>query len=122
MNRQEKTDVVAELQDTLGKVACLIVADYRGLTVEQVNGLRSEIRKGHSRCPDSPAGRRAGRRASSEWRESTQPKRPRLAHKRCLAIALGCRGVGRVLSGECLLCNTLRLRGRRQVGIYAAIL
>ncbi len=27
------------------KVASLIVADYRGLTVEQVNGLRSEIRK-----------------------------------------------------------------------------
>jgi large subunit ribosomal protein L10 len=45
MNRQEKTDVVQELKETLGKVASLVVADYRGLTVEQVNGLRSEIRK-----------------------------------------------------------------------------
>lgn len=45
MNRQEKLDIVAELKGTLGKVASLVVADYRGLTVEQVNGLRSEIRK-----------------------------------------------------------------------------
>jgi large subunit ribosomal protein L10 len=45
MRRQEKIDVIAELKDTLNKVASLIVADYRGLTVEQVNGLRSEIRK-----------------------------------------------------------------------------
>jgi len=45
MRRQEKVDVIAELKDTLNKVASLIVADYRGLTVEQVNGLRSEIRK-----------------------------------------------------------------------------
>ena len=45
MNRDQKNEVVAELKDTLGKVACLIVADYRGLTVEQVNGMRSEIRK-----------------------------------------------------------------------------
>ena len=45
MRRQEKIDVIAELKDTMNKVASLIVADYRGLTVEQVNGLRSEIRK-----------------------------------------------------------------------------
>jgi large subunit ribosomal protein L10 len=45
MRRQEKIDVITELKDTLNKVASLIVADYRGLTVEQVNGLRSEIRK-----------------------------------------------------------------------------
>lgn len=45
MNRQEKADVVAELKETLGQVASLVVADYRGLTVEEVNGLRSEIRK-----------------------------------------------------------------------------
>jgi large subunit ribosomal protein L10 len=45
MNKQQKTDVVAELRDTLGKVASLVVADYRGLKVEEVNGLRSEIRK-----------------------------------------------------------------------------
>jgi large subunit ribosomal protein L10 len=45
MNKQQKSDVVDELRDTLGKVASLIVADFRGLKVEEVNGLRSEIRK-----------------------------------------------------------------------------
>lgn len=45
MNAQQKADVVAELKDTLSKVASVVVADYRGLTVEQVNGLRKEIRK-----------------------------------------------------------------------------
>ena len=45
MNREVKSEVVQELQETLGKVASLIVADYRGVTVDEVNGLRSEIRK-----------------------------------------------------------------------------
>lgn len=45
MIRQVKEDNVAELKETLGQVASLIVADYRGLTVEEVNGLRREIRK-----------------------------------------------------------------------------
>jgi len=48
MNRDQKSDVVQELKETLGKVAALVVADYRGLTVEQVNGLRKEIR--HAEC------------------------------------------------------------------------
>ncbi len=45
MNRQFKEENVAELKETLSNVASLIVTDYRGLTVEQVNRLRSEIRK-----------------------------------------------------------------------------
>jgi len=45
MQKQVKIDTIAELQQTLGKVAALIVADYRGLKVEEVNGLRREIRK-----------------------------------------------------------------------------
>lgn len=45
MNRHDKAEAVAELKDTLDKVASVVVADYRGLTVEQVNGLRSEIRR-----------------------------------------------------------------------------
>ncbi len=45
MNRQDKVDTVAELQDTLGKVAALIVTDFRGLTVDEANKLRSEIKK-----------------------------------------------------------------------------
>ena len=40
-----KIDTIAELQETLAKVASLVVADFRGLNVEEVNGLRREIRK-----------------------------------------------------------------------------
>jgi large subunit ribosomal protein L10 len=45
MQKQTKVDNIAELQQTLAKVAALIVADFRGLKVEEVNGLRREIRK-----------------------------------------------------------------------------
>jgi len=44
MDRQTKEATVAELSDTLSKVASLIVTDFRGLTVEEANGLRVEIR------------------------------------------------------------------------------
>ena len=45
MQREVKEETVTELQQMLGRVASLIVADYRGLKVEEVNGLRREIRK-----------------------------------------------------------------------------
>lgn len=45
MQKQVKTENVNELKETLGKVAALVVAEFRGLTVEEVNGLRREIRK-----------------------------------------------------------------------------
>lgn len=45
MNKQQKADTIAELKDTLAKVPSLVLADFRGVTVAQVNGLRSEIRK-----------------------------------------------------------------------------
>lgn len=45
MKRQQKVDTIAELQETLGNVAALIVTDFRGLTVDEANGLRSEIKK-----------------------------------------------------------------------------
>ena len=45
MNSQQKTETVAELQETLSKVASIIVTDFRGLTVEEANQLRREIRK-----------------------------------------------------------------------------
>ena len=45
MQKQVKIDTIAELQETLAKVSCLVVADFRGLKVEEVNGLRREIRK-----------------------------------------------------------------------------
>ncbi len=44
MNTQQKLDTVAELQETLSKVASIIVTDFRGLTVEEANKLRREIR------------------------------------------------------------------------------
>ena len=45
MNSQQKVETVAELQETLSKVASIIVTDFRGLTVEEANELRREIRK-----------------------------------------------------------------------------
>ena len=45
MNRTEKADLVAEIKDELGKAASLVLADYRGLTVEEVNGIRKEFRQ-----------------------------------------------------------------------------
>ena len=45
MHRQQKIDTVAELKETLSKVASLVLADFRGLTVQEVTGLRSEMRK-----------------------------------------------------------------------------
>lgn len=45
MNREQKSAAVEELKDTLGRAQSLILADYRGLSVGQTNGLRSEARK-----------------------------------------------------------------------------
>ena len=44
MQKQQKVDTVAELKDTFARAASLVLADYRGLKVSQVNELRSEIR------------------------------------------------------------------------------
>ncbi len=45
MDKQTKVETIGELQETLGKVASLIITDFRGLTVEEANGLRSEIKQ-----------------------------------------------------------------------------
>lgn len=45
MNKEVKETTVAELQQTLAKAASLVIADFRGLKVEEINGLRREIRK-----------------------------------------------------------------------------
>lgn len=45
MNKQEKLDAVSELKDLLEQVASVVVADFRGLTVEEANALRAEIGK-----------------------------------------------------------------------------
>lgn len=45
MDRAEKNAVVDELKGKLAKVASIVVADYRGLDVPSVTGLRNEFRK-----------------------------------------------------------------------------
>lgn len=45
MNRDNKGQLVAELAGRLAKTKAAFLADYRGLTVEQVNTLRNDLRK-----------------------------------------------------------------------------
>ncbi|MCC6747413.1 MAG: 50S ribosomal protein L10 [Deltaproteobacteria bacterium] len=45
MNLQEKIDTVDELKATLARAQSLVLADFRGLTVEQTNGLRRDLRR-----------------------------------------------------------------------------
>ena len=45
MNRTQKAEAVAEFADRLARAPFVAVADYRGITVEQVNGLRRALEK-----------------------------------------------------------------------------
>ena len=45
MNRTQKAEAVAEFSDRLARAPFVAVADYRGITVEQVNGLRRALEK-----------------------------------------------------------------------------
>jgi large subunit ribosomal protein L10 len=45
VEKQQKQRVVEELADRLRETQTLIVADYRGLTMPQIDGLRSELLK-----------------------------------------------------------------------------
>jgi large subunit ribosomal protein L10 len=45
LNRQEKAAVVDEVSALVGKAQSIVVAEYRGLTVESVTKLRREARK-----------------------------------------------------------------------------
>lgn len=51
MNRQEKSDEIGELKKLLDGAQLAVVADYAGLTVTKMVGLRNELRKsaGHYR-------------------------------------------------------------------------
>ena len=44
MNKTDKTAAVAELKDSFSKAKAAFFADYKGLTVEQVNDLRKKLR------------------------------------------------------------------------------
>src|SRR5438105_11388204 len=45
MDRVTKEAQVSELKDKLGRVTSIVLADYRGLDVPAVTGLRDEFRK-----------------------------------------------------------------------------
>jgi large subunit ribosomal protein L10 len=44
LTRAQKEEQVADLKDKFGRASSVFVADYRGLGVEDVNALRSELR------------------------------------------------------------------------------
>jgi large subunit ribosomal protein L10 len=44
LTREQKTDAVAELKDKFGRATSVFVADYRGLSVEEVRELRGQLR------------------------------------------------------------------------------
>ncbi len=45
MNRAEKAERTEELRESLGKASGVFLADYRGLTVEEMTALRFELKK-----------------------------------------------------------------------------
>lgn len=45
MNRTEKSAVIERLKTSLAEAPAVVVVDFKGVTVEQVNALRSEMRK-----------------------------------------------------------------------------
>jgi large subunit ribosomal protein L10 len=44
-NRQIKENLVSKLNEQFNNATSVIVAHYQGMTVDQLNGLRSELRK-----------------------------------------------------------------------------
>ena len=50
MRRAEKIDRVRELQDDLGRATVAVLAEYRGLTVGQMNRFRRAVREAQGRC------------------------------------------------------------------------
>lgn len=45
MNRDQKTDIISELNETFSKAKFAVVADYRGLKVTQLEKLRKNLRE-----------------------------------------------------------------------------
>ena len=45
MNREEKTQLLAELNELFNNAETIVVSHYKGLTVEEVSALRDNIRK-----------------------------------------------------------------------------
>lgn len=45
MDRTEKQTLVSELNEKFNRACCAVVTEYRGMTVEEISNLRSELRK-----------------------------------------------------------------------------
>jgi len=50
MRKAEKIDSVQEIQDDLGRATVAVLAEYRGLTVVQMNRFRRAVREANGRC------------------------------------------------------------------------
>lgn len=50
MKRAEKVDSIQEIQDDLGRATVAVLAEYRGLTVTQMNRFRRAVRDADGRC------------------------------------------------------------------------
>jgi large subunit ribosomal protein L10 len=50
MKRAEKIDSVREIQKDLGRATVAVLAEYRGLTVGQMNRFRRAVREAQGRC------------------------------------------------------------------------
>lgn len=45
LNRQEKADMIEEISNIVANTQCIVIAEYRGLTVDAATALRAEARK-----------------------------------------------------------------------------
>ena len=52
MKRSEKKDFVAKLKDEISNSSSIIVAEYSGLTVDESENLRKEMRANGAKCKE----------------------------------------------------------------------
>ena len=45
LNREDKAAVIAEISEVVSNSSAMVIAEYRGLTVQAVTKLRAEARK-----------------------------------------------------------------------------
>ena len=45
LNREDKATVIAEISEVVSNSSAMVIAEYRGLTVQAVTKLRAEARK-----------------------------------------------------------------------------
>lgn len=66
LTRAQKEELVTELREKLGRASSVFVADYRGLSVQQVDALRAKLRGSGGRYEYRVAKNTVLRRASAE--------------------------------------------------------